>query len=68
MKPFSLAAALIAIIPSLACADVEPVAMHIPEATAWTGQRVSFFVELRAPGTGRSPARRVSRSHKFAEP
>jgi len=32
-------------------AEVAPVAVRVPEAKAWIGQRVPFFVELRAPGS-----------------
>jgi hypothetical protein len=32
-------------------AEVAPVAIVLPEARAWTGQRLAFFVELRAPGS-----------------
>jgi hypothetical protein len=36
---------------SAAGAEVEPVAVRVPQATAWIGQRVPFYVELRAPGS-----------------
>ncbi len=32
-------------------AEVEPVVVRIPEARAWIGQHVPFYVELRAPGS-----------------
>lgn len=32
-------------------AEVAPVAIRVPETKAWTGQRVTIYVELRAPGT-----------------
>jgi hypothetical protein len=32
-------------------AEVAPVAIRIPEAKAWIGQRLPFYVELRAPGS-----------------
>lgn len=35
----------------VAQAEVAPVAIRVPEAKAWTGQRVPFFVELRARGS-----------------
>lgn len=36
---------------SNALAEVKPVAVRIDESKAWIGQRVSFFVELRAAGS-----------------
>jgi len=36
---------------STAGAEVDPVAVRLPQATAWIGQRVPFYVELRAPGS-----------------
>jgi hypothetical protein len=33
-----------------AAAAVAPVAVRVPDATAWIGQRVPFFIELRALG------------------
>lgn len=39
------------LLPILGWAEVAPVAVHPPEATAWIGQRVPFFVELRARGS-----------------
>lgn len=36
---------------SSAAAEVAPVAVRLPEAKAWIGQRVPFFVELRSPGS-----------------
>ena len=42
---------LLALVPSITWADVEPVAIRVPETKAWTGQKASFFVELRASGT-----------------
>lgn len=36
---------------SSAVAEVAPVAVQLPEARAWIGQRVPFFVELRSPGS-----------------
>ena len=38
-------------------ADVAPVAVRAPEAQAWIGQRVPFFVDLRAPGSFAGTAR-----------
>lgn len=35
----------------VAQAEVAPVAIRVPEAKAWTGQRVPLFVELRARGS-----------------
>jgi hypothetical protein len=35
----------------LAQAEVAPVAVRVPEPKAWIGQRVTFYVELRAPGS-----------------
>ncbi|NOT12529.1 MAG: hypothetical protein HOP23_11965 [Methylococcaceae bacterium] len=32
-------------------AEVEPVKVQVPETTAWIGQRVPFFVELRSAGS-----------------
>jgi hypothetical protein len=32
-------------------AEVAPVSIRVPEARAWTGQRLPFFVELRARGS-----------------
>jgi len=32
-------------------AEVDPVAVRVPEAKAWIGQRVPFYIELRAPGS-----------------
>jgi hypothetical protein len=32
-------------------AAVEPVALHVPDAEAWVGQRLPFYVALRAPGS-----------------
>lgn len=34
-----------------AAAEVGPVTVRLPAATAWTGQRISFFVELRTSGS-----------------
>ncbi|MCJ7433499.1 MAG: hypothetical protein MUO77_08435 [Anaerolineales bacterium] len=36
---------------SVARADVTPVAARVPKATAWVGQRVAFYVELRVLGS-----------------
>jgi hypothetical protein len=36
---------------SSAVAEVAPVAVRLPEAKAWIGQRVPFFVELRSSGS-----------------
>ncbi|HUU36514.1 MAG TPA: hypothetical protein VMW48_20755 [Vicinamibacterales bacterium] len=36
---------------AIAHAAVAPVAVSAPETQAWIGQRVPFFVELRAPGS-----------------
>jgi hypothetical protein len=36
---------------SSAVAEVMPVAVRLPEAKAWIGQRVPFFIELRSPGS-----------------
>ena len=32
-------------------AEVAPVVVRVPETKAWIGQRIPFFVELRAPGS-----------------
>jgi hypothetical protein len=32
-------------------AEVEPITVRLPEAKAWTGQRLRFFVELRSRGS-----------------
>jgi hypothetical protein len=36
---------------STAQAEVAPVAVRAPDAKAWVGQRVPFYVELRATGS-----------------
>lgn len=36
---------------SAAWAEVAPVALDVPETQAWIGQRVAFYVELRATGS-----------------
>lgn len=38
-------------VPNLVQADVDPVAVRISQKSAWVGQRVSIFVELRTPGS-----------------
>ena len=38
-------------------ADVAPVAVRTPAAQAWIGQRVPFFIDLRAPGSFAGTAR-----------
>ena len=35
---------------SAVCAEVAPVTAFAPEAKAWVGQRLPFYIELRAPG------------------
>lgn len=42
---------LLLLFPLWGQADVAPVAVRLPEAKAWIGQRVPFFVELRSPGS-----------------
>ena len=37
--------------PMLLHAEVAPVEIRVPEAKAWTGQRLPFYVELRARGS-----------------
>lgn len=37
--------------PLLARTEIAPVTIRLPEAEAWLGQRVTFFVELRARGS-----------------
>lgn len=39
------------LLPLFVQAEVAPVAVRVPELKAWVGQRVAFFVELRAPGS-----------------
>lgn len=42
---------LLLLFPLCVQAEVAPVAVRVPESKAWIGQRVPFFVELRAPGS-----------------
>lgn len=51
MKTLPALAILFVAFGSAAGAEVEPVAVRVPQATAWIGQRVPFYVELRAPGS-----------------
>ncbi len=55
MRPTSCQAAgqlLIACLLSIsALADVAPVGVRVPESTAWTGQRLAVFVDLRTQGS-----------------
>jgi hypothetical protein len=44
-------ALLFLLLPIVVPAEVAPVAIFVPEARAWTGQRVPFFVALRARGS-----------------
>jgi len=47
-----LAAILSGVMLALAAhADVAPVAVRVPDAKAWVGQRATIYVELRAPGS-----------------
>jgi len=43
--------ALLLATPTQVVAEVEPAAIRLPEATAWTGQRIPVLVELRAQGS-----------------
>jgi hypothetical protein len=46
------AALLAGVMSALAAhADVAPVAVSVPDAKAWVGQRATLYVELRAPGS-----------------
>ncbi len=42
---------LLCIAAGIARGEVSPVAVRLPEAKAWVGQRVAFYVELRARGS-----------------
>ncbi len=50
MKSTRLVALLIVLSTATASAQVDPVAIRVPDPQAWTGQRVVFFVELRTRG------------------
>lgn len=48
----TLVAILTGVMSALAAhAEVSPVAVSVPDAKAWVGQRVTIYVELRAPGS-----------------
>lgn len=51
MRQFLPALVLTFVLPIGVHAEVAPVAIRVPDATAWTGQRLPFFVELRARGS-----------------
>ncbi len=48
--PVSILSAIFIWGPITVSAEVAPVTAFAPEATAWVGQRLPFFIELRAPG------------------
>lgn len=50
LSPFLLAIHL-ACLTNTVWAEVEPVAVRIDQPTAWVGERISFFVELRSAGS-----------------
>lgn len=37
--------------PAAVCAEVAPVTVYAPEPRAWVGERLSFYIELRARGS-----------------
>lgn len=49
MRGFILIAFLLS--SSAACAEVAPAVAYAPEARAWVGQRLSFYIDLRARGS-----------------
>jgi hypothetical protein len=51
MKTMILLFACFVVLGSAARSEVDPVAVRVPEATAWIGQRLPFFIELRSPGS-----------------
>ena len=43
--------AICVLLPTGVCAEVNPAGLDIPKPTAWVGERLPFFVELRANGS-----------------
>ena len=39
------------LLPAAGWAEVAPVAVRVPNDKAWVGQRVPFYIEVRAPGS-----------------
>ena len=51
MKSLTVLSVFFVALGSAAGAEVAPVAVRVPQTTAWIGERVPFYVELRAPGS-----------------
>ncbi|MEX1042296.1 MAG: hypothetical protein WDZ51_16815 [Pirellulaceae bacterium] len=51
MKRATLSLLVLACIANLGQAEVEPVSIRVPEPKGWTGQKIPFFLDLKAKGT-----------------
>lgn len=51
MSLLRFAPLLLGLVPSIVQAQVDPATIRVPQTTAWTGQRVAFFVDLHAKGS-----------------
>lgn len=50
LPPF-FALAICLLLPVFVCAEVKSASLRIPQPTAWVGERLPFFVDLRAKGS-----------------